>query len=114
MLPGVFDLGLAFTPWALGDDTHTRLGVSMAQRMKSGLSLLKFLGFTAAPIEEANDTTPGRMTIEGAPHVRIEHSPVFDCANRCGKSGQRFLAPMAHIRTLAAVSPFSRARCRRP
>jgi ribonucleoside-diphosphate reductase alpha chain len=105
-LPGVFDLGLAFAPWVLGDDAYTRLGVSMEQRMKPGFSLLKFLGFTAAQIEEANDTITGRMTIEGAPFLRIEHYPVFDCANRCGKTGQRFLAPMAHIRMMASVQPF--------
>ncbi|MGH7437314.1 MAG: vitamin B12-dependent ribonucleotide reductase, partial [Polyangiaceae bacterium] len=29
-----------------------------------------------------------------------------DCANRCGKSGQRFLAPMSHVRMMAAVQPF--------
>jgi ribonucleoside-diphosphate reductase alpha chain len=31
---------------------------------------------------------------------------VFDCANRCGKHGQRFLAPMSHVRMMAAVQPF--------
>jgi len=31
---------------------------------------------------------------------------VFDCANRCGKTGRRFLAPMSHIRMMAAVQPF--------
>ena len=46
------------------------------------------------------------MTIEGAPHLRAEHYPVFDCANRCGKTGQRFLAPMAHVRMMAAAQPF--------
>ena len=49
---------------------------------------------------------PGRMTIEGAPHLREEHYAVFDCANRCGKQGKRFLAPMSHVRMMAAVQPF--------
>ena len=48
----------------------------------------------------------GRMTIEGAPHLRDEHYAVFDCANRCGSTGQRFLAPMAHVRMMAAAQPF--------
>ncbi len=46
------------------------------------------------------------MTVEGAPHLRDEHLPVFDCANRCGKHGKRFLAPMAHVRMMAAAQPF--------
>ncbi len=35
------------------------------------------------------------MTIEGAPHLKEEHYAVFDCANRCGKIGKRFLASRA-------------------
>jgi ribonucleoside-diphosphate reductase alpha chain len=46
------------------------------------------------------------MTIEGAPHLREEHYAVFDCANRCGKKGKRFLAPMSHVKMMAAVQPF--------
>ena len=49
-------------------------------------------------IEEANETIVGRMTVEGAPHLRDEHYAVFDCANRCGKKGKRYLAPMSHVR----------------
>ena len=105
-IPGVFDLSLAFAPWVLGEESFTRLGVTPELRSKPGFSLLKFLGFTAAQIEEANDVIVGRMTIEGAPHLRIEHYPVFDCANRCGKTGQRFLAPMAHVRMMGAAQPF--------
>jgi len=29
--------------------------------------------------------------VEGAPHLKNEDLPVFDCANRCGKKGQRFI-----------------------
>src|SRR3970282_1072650 len=34
------------------------------------------------------------------------HYAVFDCANRCGKQGQRYLAPMSHVRMMAAAQPF--------
>ena len=105
-LSGVFDLSLAFGSWVLGEESYTRLGVSPEMRARPGFSLLKFLGYTTAQIEEANDVIVGRMTIEGAPHLRIEHYPVFDCANRCGKTGQRYLAPMAHVRMMAAAQPF--------
>ena len=105
-LPGVFDLDLAFGPWVVGDETYDRLGVSKESRARFGFSLLKHLGFTDAEIEEANETIVGRMTIEGAPHLREEHYAVFDCANRCGKKGKRFLAPMSHVKMMAATQPF--------
>jgi ribonucleoside-diphosphate reductase alpha chain len=105
-LSGVFDLNLAFAPWILGRETYERLGVTAANIGKPGFNLLVHLGFTRAQIEQANETIVGRMTIEGAPHLKAEHYPVFDCANRCGKTGRRFLAPMSHIRMMAAVQPF--------
>jgi ribonucleoside-diphosphate reductase alpha chain len=105
-LPGVFDLGLAFAPWVLGRDTYERLGVSAERLAQHGFSLLRHLGFNAAQVEEANDVVIGRMTIEGAPHLRDEHYAVFDCANRCGRTGQRYLAPMAHVKMMAAAQPF--------
>jgi ribonucleoside-diphosphate reductase alpha chain len=46
------------------------------------------------------------MTVEGAPHLKEEHLPIFDCANKCGKTGQRFIHWMGHIRMMAAVQPF--------
>jgi ribonucleoside-diphosphate reductase alpha chain len=105
-LPGVFDLDLAFGPWILGDESYDRLGVSKESRARHGFSLLKYLGFAAGEIAEANEVIVGRMTIEGAPHLRDEHYAVFDCANRCGRIGKRFLAPMAHVRMMAATQPF--------
>lgn len=44
-------------------------------------------------------------TIEGAPHLKHHDLPIFDCANVCG-DGDRFIAPMGHIKMLAAVQPF--------
>ena len=46
------------------------------------------------------------MTTEGAPHLREEHYPVFDCANRCGKIGRRYISAEGHIRMMAAAQPF--------
>ncbi|HWP09028.1 MAG TPA: vitamin B12-dependent ribonucleotide reductase [Polyangiaceae bacterium] len=105
-LPGVFELNLAFAPWVLGKETYERLGVTAEKMSIPGFSLLKHLGFTEAEIEQANDVIVGRMTIEGAPGLRQEHYAVFDCANRCGKTGQRFLPPMAHVKMMAAAQPF--------
>ncbi len=105
-LPSVFELSLAFAPWVIGKDSYARLGVGVEKMSQPGFNLLSHLGFTRAQIEEANDHIVGRMTIEGAPYLRTEDYPVFDCANRCGKSGQRYLAPMSHVRMMAAAQPF--------
>ena len=48
----------------------------------------------------------GTMTVEGAPHLREEHLPIFDCANKCGRTGQRFIAAMGHLRMMGAAQPF--------
>jgi ribonucleoside-diphosphate reductase alpha chain len=105
-IPGVFDLDSAFAAWILGEDTYERVGATKEVRSVKGFSLLEHLGFTRAQIEQAQDVIVGRMTIEGAPHLREEHYSVFDCANRCGKHGKRFLAPMAHVKMMAATQPF--------
>src|SRR6476660_2634409 len=46
------------------------------------------------------------MIIEGAPFLKEEHLPVFDCANRCGKKGERYIHAHGHIRMMAAAQPF--------
>ncbi|MBI2394854.1 MAG: vitamin B12-dependent ribonucleotide reductase [Deltaproteobacteria bacterium] len=104
-LLGAFDLKTAFAPWVLGEEAFVRLGVP-ADRVKPGFDLLTFLGFTAEQIEAANDHIIGRMTIEGAPHLEQQHYAVFDTANRNGKHGTRFLAPMSHVKMMAAAQPF--------
>jgi ribonucleoside-diphosphate reductase alpha chain len=104
-LAGVFDLSQAFAPWVLGEATLARLDAASAAS-KPGFSLLEHLGFTPDQIAEANDVIIGRMTIEGAPHLKRAHQPVFDCANRCGREGRRFLSAPAHLRMMAAVQPF--------
>src|SRR5206468_7513383 len=48
----------------------------------------------------------GTMTVEGAPFLKEEHLPVFDCANKNGKKGQRFIHAHGHIRMMAAAQPF--------
>ena len=68
------------------------------------------LGFTAQQIEEASAVACGHMTLEGAPHLKPEHLPVFDCANRCGKHGKRFIAPLGHVKMMAAAQPFLSGR----
>jgi len=68
--------------------------------------LLGALGFSKAEIEAANIFACGAMTLEGAPHLKLEHYPVFDCANPCGRTGKRYLSVESHIRMMAAAQPF--------
>ncbi len=106
-LPGVFELPFAFNRWTVGDDVLTgRLGFTAEQIDAPGFDLLTALGFTKGQVEEANLYVCGTMTIEGAPHLKGEHHPIFDCANKCGKTGRRFLAAESHIRMMAAAQPF--------
>ncbi len=105
-IPGVFELQFAFNKWTLGEETMKRLGLKEEQYNDFNFNMLEALGFTDRQISEANDVVCGRMTIEGAPGLKSEHLPVFDCANKCGKYGKRFIAPMGHIRMMAAAQPF--------
>jgi ribonucleoside-diphosphate reductase alpha chain len=105
-LPSVFDASQALAPWVIGTGAYERLGIPPDQYNRPGFSLLKHFGLTQTQIDELNDVVIGRMTVEGAPHLRAEHYAVFDCANRCGKIGKRFLEPMAHLRMMAAAQPF--------
>ncbi len=105
-LSQVFELSFAFTRWALGDATLKRLGISDEQMQSPTFNLLEAIGFTKEQIEEANLVVCGYMTTEGCPHIKPEHMAVFDCANKCGKIGKRFIAYQGHIRMMAAAQPF--------
>ncbi len=107
MLPGVFELPFAFNRWTIGDEVLiNRLGLSKEKIEAPGFDVLSALGFSREQINQANKYVCGTMTIEGAPHLKPEHLPVFDCANRCGQHGQRFLSVESHIRMMAAAQPF--------
>jgi ribonucleoside-diphosphate reductase alpha chain len=106
-LPTAFELSFAFNRWTVGDDfCKERLGLTQEQLGAPGFDLLMALGFSREQIAQANDHVCGTMTIEGAPHLKHEHYPVFDCANKCGRVGKRFLSTDSHIRMMAAAQPF--------
>ncbi len=102
-----FDIKFAFNKWTLGADFLTgALGVPAAKLEDPAFELLPWLGFTKAEVEAANVHACGAMTVEGAPHLKREHYPVFDCANACGRIGKRYLSVESHIRMMAAAQPF--------
>ena len=105
-LPGQFEIGFAFSGWSLGADAMARLNIPAATWQAPSFQLLKHLGFTKQQIDAANDVICGRGTVEGAPHLKPEHYSVFDCANKCGRHGTRFIHPEGHIRMMAAAQPF--------
>jgi ribonucleoside-diphosphate reductase alpha chain len=101
-----FELSFAFNPWALGEELLERIGIAPSEWQAPGFELLRKLGFSRRQIDEAGDIICGRCTVEGAPHIKPEHLPVFDCANKCGRHGKRFIDVEGHIRMMAAAQPF--------
>jgi ribonucleoside-diphosphate reductase alpha chain len=105
-LGGQFEIGFAFSGWTLGPDAMKRLNFDEADWQSPAFNLLRRLGFTKKQIDAANDVICGKGTVEGAPHLKPEHYSVFDCANKCGKTGTRYIHPDGHIRMMAAAQPF--------
>ncbi len=101
-----FDIAFVFNKYTLGEECLQRLGFTPEQYNDFEWSLLEALGFTDEQIEAANDYVCGTMMLEGAPMLKEEHLPVFDCANKCGKKGQRYIHAHGHIRMMGATQPF--------
>jgi len=66
---------------------------------------LRKLGYDGQQVKEIVEYIDDNDTIEGAPHLLEEHLKVFDCAFKPVK-GMRSIAPMGHVRMMAAVQPF--------
>ncbi|WP_128292460.1 vitamin B12-dependent ribonucleotide reductase [Afifella aestuarii] len=105
-LASAFDIKFVFNRWTLGDEEMASLGVSAEAMADPAFDVLAHLGFSKSEIEAANTFCCGAMTLEGAPHLKDEHLPVFDCANACGRLGKRYLSVESHIRMMAAAQPF--------
>jgi ribonucleoside-diphosphate reductase alpha chain len=106
-LASAFDIKFVFNKWTLGEDfCKSVLKFTDEQLNDYGFDLLSSLGFAKADIDKANIHVCGAMTLEGAPGLKDEHLPVFDCANPCGRLGKRYLSVESHIRMMAASQPF--------
>ena len=104
-LPTVFELKHAFSAWTLGAELIERAGLTEKATSPS-FELLRALGLSKKQVAELNAKVCGTQTVEGAPKLKPEHLPVFDCANTCGPTGERFIAAEGHIRMMAAAQPF--------
>jgi len=101
-----FEVGFIFNKYSLGEECLQRLGFTEEEYNDGEWSMLEALGFTDEQIEETNNYVCGTMMLEGAPGLKDEHLPVFDCANRCGQKGQRYIHAHGHIRMMGATQPF--------
>lgn len=101
-----FEIGFIFNRYALGDACLQRLGFTEEQYGDFSFNMLEGLGFSEDEIDAANDYICGAMTVEGAPYLKDTHLAVFDCANKCGKKGQRYIHAHGHIRMMGACQPF--------
>ena len=107
LLPTAFDIKFAFNKWTLGEDfCRDQLKFPAEDLASPAFDFLAALGFSKREIEAANTYVCGAMTVEGAPHLKPAHYPVFDCANPCGRTGKRYLSVESHIRMMAAAQPF--------
>jgi ribonucleoside-diphosphate reductase alpha chain len=104
-LPLSLSLEDAFHPRLLGRELLAGLGVSPAALDGDGFEVLESLGFSFEQIEAADLYICGAQTVEGAPSLKPEHYPVFDCASPCGK-GTRMIAPMGHVRIMSTAQPY--------
>ncbi|MCH9031647.1 MAG: vitamin B12-dependent ribonucleotide reductase [candidate division Zixibacteria bacterium] len=106
-LNSAFELQFVFNKYTLGEKfCEEELGLTREQIDNSSLDMLSALGFSADEIRQANDYCCGAMTLEGAPYLKEEHLNVFDCANKCGRNGKRFIQHRAHITMMASAQPF--------
>ena len=69
--------------------------------LESGLRKLGYNGNIESILKYVDD----QETIEGAPGLKDEHLPVFDCAFKA-KKGSRCISYQAHLKMMAAVQPF--------
>ncbi len=105
-LASAFDISFVFNAFTLGEELMKKLSGQDPATLPVTFNLLESLGFTKEQIRAANDYVTGTLTVEGAPHLKEEHLPIFDCANKCGRYGQRYLSWKSHILMMAAAQPF--------
>lgn len=98
-----FNLDGIFNKFILDDETYNKLGINIEY---TGFEFLSRLGFDETDIKTARNFVLGHMNMNGAPHLKKEHLPVFDTATASGEGEERFIKPKAHIDMMAAVQPF--------
>jgi len=98
-IAGSTELRFVIAPHTISDESKHVIGLDSSDK-----NIFKRLGVSKEEYITANLWICGHGTLEGAPHLKAEHLPVFDCANRSGIGG-RFIKSESHINMMAAVSP---------
>lgn len=101
-----FDIDFVFNHFTLGEECLNRLGFQPEEYHNEKFNLLLSLGFKREEIAAANDYACGTMMVEGATDLKDEHLEIFDCANKCGKNGERYIHAHGHIKMMGATQPF--------
>lgn len=101
-----FDIDFVMNHFTLGEECLKRLGFTPEEYHHEKFNLLRSLGFKREEIAAANDYVCGTMMVEGAPDLKEEHLSIFDCANKCGKDGERYIHAHGHIKMMGATQPF--------
>jgi ribonucleoside-diphosphate reductase alpha chain len=87
---------------SLSSESVNDIGLSPSD---ASVNIYKQMNFTKEQYAEASKWICGHGTLEGAPHIKREHLPIFQCAVPSGY-GKTFLRWQAHVRMVSAVSPF--------
>ena len=66
---------------------------------------LRRLGYLNEEVEKIYDYILEKETIEGAPYLKEEHLPVFDCSFKA-LNGTRSISYMGHVKMMSAAQPF--------
>jgi len=82
------------------------VGGGMMKIVNSTVPLaLKTLGYAPEEVDSILEYIDQNDTIEGAPKLKEEHLPVFDCAFKA-KKGKRSIQYMGHVKMMGAAQPF--------
>lgn len=102
-VPGAMKLADCFAPHVVGADEYRRVGLDPTRH--TGKDYFTALKISPEWVKATGYQSCGHMTVEGCPVLKPEHLPVFDCANRCGADGVRYLSVDAHLEMMAAAQP---------
>jgi len=108
VLPGMFDIRHAFTPWALGEEALEALLGSRAVEavMDPGFDLLRALGFREGEIEAANLYCCGAHGLAGGPGLDLEHEAVFAVGAASGRHTDSVVRPQTRLAMARVVEPY--------
>ncbi len=100
-----FSVNDVFANYNIPGDLLNKLNLGEKEINDPNFNFLKHLGYSDEEINQDTEILCGQMKIEGAPHIKDEHLPIFDCANK-NADGKRYIHHNGHIRMMAAAQSF--------